>query len=127
MGCLKSKQVLSQEDVEFLKSHTGYEEWVIKEWYKGFKQDCPNGTLTPSQFVEMYKKHRRIYGNAEQFCDFVFRTFDTDKEGFIGFKEFLQAIAVAPTGPTPEENYYHVYSEKKKISSNVQYLDYDYK
>ena len=47
MGCIKSKPGLSQEDLEFLKSHTRYDENTIKEWYKGFKQDCPNGRLTP--------------------------------------------------------------------------------
>ena len=41
-------------------------------------------------------------GNAEQFCDHVFRTFDTDKNGFIDFKEFLLAIDVTSAG-TPEE------------------------
>ena len=101
MGCLKSKQVLSQEDIQFLESHTRYDERAIKEWYKGFKQDCPNGRLTPSQFVDMYKLSFPT-GNAEQFCDNVFRTFDTDKKGFIDFKDFLLAIDVTAAG-TPEE------------------------
>ena len=41
-------------------------------------------------------------GNAEQFCDHVFRTFDTDKNGYIDFREFLLAIDVTSAG-TPEE------------------------
>ena len=88
MGCIKSKQGLSQEDLEFLRAHTRYDENTIKEWYKGFKQDCPNGRLTPVKFVDMYKMFFPS-GNAEQFCDHVFRTFDTDKNGYIDFKEFL--------------------------------------
>ena len=91
MGCIKSKQGLTQEDLEFLKAHTRYDENTIKEWYKGFKQDCPNGRLTPVKFVDMYKMFFPS-GNAEQFCDHVFRTFDTDKNGYIDFKEFLLAI-----------------------------------
>ena len=101
MGCIKSKQGLSQEDLEFLKTHTRYDENTIKEWYKGFKQDCPNGRLTPPKFVDMYKLFFPS-GNAEQFCDHVFRTFDTDKNGFIDFREFLLAIDVTSAG-TPEE------------------------
>ena len=101
MGCIKSKPGLSQEDLEFLKSHTRYDENTIKEWYKGFKQDCPNGRLTPPKFVDMYKLFFPS-GNAEQFCDHVFRTFDTDKDGNIDFKEFLLAIDVTSTG-SPEE------------------------
>lgn len=37
MGCLGSKDRLSKEDMEFLKTHTRYDEVTIKEWYKGFK------------------------------------------------------------------------------------------
>lgn len=97
MGCVKSKQGLSKEDLEFLRTHTRYDENTIKEWYKGFKQDCPNGKLTPVKFVDMYKMFWPS-GNAEQFCDHVFRTFDTDKNGFIDFKEFLLAIDVTSAG-----------------------------
>ena len=102
MGASKSKQGLSQEDLEFLKAHTRYDENTIKEWYKGFKQDCPNGHLTPKKFVDMYKMFFPS-GNAEQFCDHVFRTFDTDKNGYIDFKEFLLAIDVTSAGTAEEK------------------------
>jgi Ca2+-binding EF-hand superfamily protein len=49
------------------------------------QQDCPNGRLTPAKFVDMYKMFFPN-GNAEEFCDHVFRTFDMDKNGFIDFK-----------------------------------------
>lgn len=42
MGCLGSKDRLTKEDMEFLKSHTRYDEVTIKEWYKGFKVSSPN-------------------------------------------------------------------------------------
>ena len=48
------------------------------------QQDCPNGRLTPAKFVDMYKMFFPN-GNAEEFCDHVFRTFDMDKNGFIDF------------------------------------------
>ncbi|CAB0004175.1 unnamed protein product [Nesidiocoris tenuis] len=85
MGCFGSKDKLSKEDMDFLKTHTRYDEATIKEWYKGFKQDCPNGRLTPAKFVDMYKMFFPS-GNAEEFCDHVFRTFDMDKNGYIDFK-----------------------------------------
>lgn len=37
MGCFGSKDKLSKEDMDFLKTHTRYDETTIKEWYKGFK------------------------------------------------------------------------------------------
>ncbi|CAG0879626.1 unnamed protein product [Darwinula stevensoni] len=102
MGCFGSKAKLSKEDVEFLKAHTRYDEATIKEWYKGFQQDCPNGKLTPAKFVDMYKMFFPS-GNAEEFCDHVFRTFDTDKNGYIDFKEFLLAIDVTSAGSPREK------------------------
>lgn len=49
------------------------------------QQDCPNGRLTPAKFVDMYKMFFPS-GNAVEFCDHVFRTFDMDKNGYIDFK-----------------------------------------
>jgi len=97
MGCFGSKSKLSKEDLEFLKTHTKYDEQTIKGWYKGFRQDCPSGKLTPSKFMDMYKMFF-TEGNAQEFCDLVFRTFDRDKNGYIDFKEFLLAIDVTSSG-----------------------------
>ena len=120
MGCIKSKQGLTQEDLEFLKAHTRYDENTIKEWYKGFKQDCPNGRLTPVKFVDMYKMFFPS-GNAEQFCDHVFRTFDTDKNGYIDFKEFLLAIDVTSAG-TAEEKLKWAFRQDDDDITLVNYL-----
>lgn len=53
--------------------------------FEHLQQDCPNGRLTPAKFVDMYKMFFPS-GNAEEFCDHVFRTFDMDKNGYIDFK-----------------------------------------
>ena len=72
-----------------------------QEWHQGFLEDCPDGELTKTQFVEMYTK---IFpgGNAEKFSENVFRTFDTDRSGTIDFREFMLALHVTSAG-TPEE------------------------
>jgi len=97
----RSTAVLTQDDIEFLKKNTRYDEAEIKEWYKGFKQDCPDGHLTREAFMKIYSKCF-TGGSAQDFCDHVFRTFDSDKNGFIDFKEFLLAIDVTSSG-TPEQ------------------------
>ena len=101
MGAKSSKDRLCKEDLDFLKSYTHYDEETIQEWYKGFKQDCPEGRLDPTSFKKIYSKCLPS-GNAGEFCDHVFRTFDMDKNGFIDFKEFLLAIDVTSSG-SPEE------------------------
>ena len=106
MGCITSKHDLGSEDLKFLKYHTRYDDNTIKEMYERFTEDCPNGRLTPEQFIEL--------GCEEQYCDHVFRTFDTDKNGFIDFKEFLLAVYVTSDG-----------TAKQKLESAFRMYDVD--
>ena len=101
MGANASHERLSKEDLEFLARNTHYEEDTISEWYRGFTKDCPDGKLTPSDFIKIYTQWFPM-GRTSRFCDHVFRTFDTDRNGFIDFKEFLFAIDVTSSG-TPEQ------------------------
>eukprot|EP00092_Neocalanus_flemingeri_P074053 GFUD01091516.1.p1 GENE.GFUD01091516.1~~GFUD01091516.1.p1 ORF type:complete len:195 (-),score=45.88 GFUD01091516.1:131-715(-) len=101
MGAHSSKEGLSQEDMAFLERNTRYDKATICDFYKGFMADCPEGKLSPTTFCQIYSKCFPT-GNAKEFCDHVFRTFDTDKNGEIDFKEFLLSIDVTSSG-TPEE------------------------
>ena len=75
MGCIKSKQKISQEDLDFLKANTCYNENSIRAWYSTFIQDCPDGKMTQDKFEAMYGL---IFGgNAENFSQRFFKTFDT--------------------------------------------------
>ena len=102
MGGTKSKNGLTQEDLKFLCAHTKYDKTTIKAQYKVFKKHCPDGRLNQDKFVELYKMFFPN-GNAEQFCNHAFRTFDTDKNGFIDFKEYLLAINVTNAGTIEEK------------------------
>lgn len=66
---------LKEEDIEFLTQNTRYTAPEIRTWYKAFQTDCPDGKLTKSKFVEIYKMFF-TEGNPEQYCENVFRTFD---------------------------------------------------
>jgi len=92
---------LPKEDLEFLTSHTNFTEQQIKQWYKGFKKDCPDGELDRSKFLDIYQAMFPD-GKAGAFYEHVFRTFDEDGSGKIDFKEFLQAISITQAGK-PEE------------------------
>ena len=88
--------------MEFLKSYTRYDEDTIKEFHKSFIKEFPTGQLTRDKFIDLYKMF--IWrGNAEQYCEHVFRTFDTDQNGFIDFGEFLVAMYVTSAGSAEEK------------------------
>ena len=105
MGCIVSSynfKYLSSKNLEFLKANTGYDESTIKQSHKIFIKECPNGRLTPDKFIDLYKQFV-LRGNAEQYCEHVFRTFDTDQNGCIDFEEFLLAMYVTSAGSAEEK------------------------
>lgn len=67
------------------------------------QSDCPNGKLTPAKFVDMYKMFFPS-GNAEEFCDHVFRTFDMDKNGYIDFKVSVLFMFNDTNGKSKDSN-----------------------
>ena len=101
-SCIECNQDLESEDLEVLKSHTRYDDDTIKEMYQRFTEDCPNGRLTHEKFIDLCKTFFCM-GYAEQYCNHVFRIFDTDKNGFIDFKEFLLAVYVTSDGTAKEK------------------------
>lgn len=92
---------LSGDDIEYLRKNTRYDEKEIKEWYKGFKADCPDGILDKTQVLDMYSMILPA-GNANVFVDQIFRIFDKDGNGSIDFKEFMMATDMTASG-SPEE------------------------
>lgn len=101
MDCFKKTPVLPHDDLVFLKQHTRYDENQINEWHKCFMKDFPKGKLTPIKFVDAFKL-MFPKGNANDFCDHVFRTFDLDGKDYIDFKEFIMAMDSLKKG-SPED------------------------
>ena len=126
MGCIKSKLnrqsvKLTHEDMDFLKLHTNYTEDSIKEWFKGFKQDCPNGQLTLANFVHMYMMFFPTHENAGNFLSHVFRSFDTDDSGYLDFKEFLVAVDVISGEDTSQKLQLAFRYATRHVCSNKKY------
>ncbi|KAG5888631.1 hypothetical protein JTB14_022647 [Gonioctena quinquepunctata] len=70
MGCFGSKDKLSKEDMDFLKSHTRYDESTIKEWYKGFKssikrKDNKYKLLVGLKSIVVHDACRKRYNNEK--------------------------------------------------------------
>eukprot|EP00090_Calanus_glacialis_P035417 TRINITY_DN60467_c0_g1_i1.p1 TRINITY_DN60467_c0_g1~~TRINITY_DN60467_c0_g1_i1.p1 ORF type:complete len:183 (-),score=53.62 TRINITY_DN60467_c0_g1_i1:115-663(-) len=101
MGNSGGKDKISKEDMQFLQDKTQLDKDSIQEWYEGFLRDCPSGELSQTKFIAMYSK---IFpsGNADNFSQNIFRTFDTNNSGTIDFREFMLALHVTSKG-SPEE------------------------
>ncbi|CAG5133496.1 unnamed protein product [Candidula unifasciata] len=98
----KGMSHLSKEDLKFLQQNTKFSKDEIKQWYKGFMRDCPNGNLSKDKFKEVYSQFFPG-GDPEAFCEHVFRSFDKDKSGSIEFKEFLLAINITSNKGNPKD------------------------
>ena len=100
MGHKESKVAgvdLDDETIDRLTKNTNYTPEQIRQWHEAFLRDCPNGKLSPRQFTEVYKKFYPQH-EAEKYSSQVFRTFDTDNNGYIDFVEFLVAVNVNANG-----------------------------
>merc|ERR1711963_126383 len=89
MGNKQSRDRLSKEDIDFLTYHTKYTEDTIQEWYKGFKQDCPDGHLTKESLLAIDVTSS---GSPEQKLNWAFRMYDVDENGMIDLNEMTRLV-----------------------------------
>ncbi|KAL9712606.1 Calcium-binding protein NCS-1 [Leucoagaricus gongylophorus] len=98
----KSQSKLSAEQLADLQQNTYFDKKELQHWYKGFRKDCPSGTLDRTEFSRIYKQFFP-FGDPAEFADYVFDVFDENKNGTIDFKEFISALSVTSRGPLDEK------------------------
>ena len=76
--------------------------FICREWYRGFKHDCPNGQLTKQTIIDICNQILPG-GNSSTFVDQIFRIFDKDNSGTIDFKEFMLATDMTSAGTAEEK------------------------
>lgn len=98
MGNTKSS-ALSKELLEDLKSNTKYTEAELCTWYQSFLKECPGGKISKEQFEGIYAS---FFPNADptEYARHVFRSFDTNADGTLDFKEYIVALHLTSGGKT---------------------------
>ncbi|KAL4658688.1 visinin-like [Arapaima gigas] len=90
MGNAKSGAV-SKEILEELKLNTKFTEDELCQWYENFQKQCPTGRISLEEFEKIYE---RFFPNsdAKTYAQHVFRSFDTNDDGTLDFKEYIIAL-----------------------------------
>ncbi|KAL3848392.1 hypothetical protein ACJMK2_019251 [Sinanodonta woodiana] len=85
------------QTIEELRSHVEVDFTTneIQEWYEDFKSRLEPGQkeLTTKQFKQVYDS--LFQGDATEFAEHVFRSFDTNRNGTVDFKEFIIGLCIS--------------------------------
>ena len=107
---------LSEDDVNFLTENTNFTEPEIREWWREFLMDCPEGVLTRTKLQEMLITILPA-DNCNIITDLIFNTFDRDGDGWIDFKEFIIATDLTASS-SPEDKLRWVFKLYDKDGSD---------
>lgn len=98
MGNSKSS-AMSKEILKDLKLTTNFSETELCQWYENFQKQCPTGRIAPHEFEKIYKRFFPD-SDATTYAKHVFRSFDTNDDGTLDFKEYIIALHMTSGGKT---------------------------
>lgn len=81
MGKKQSK--MDPHQLIHLLNRTNFEEKELEKWFQKFIKEYPDGFISKPQFESMYQSFFQK-GDAREFADHIFRTFDDNADGRIG-------------------------------------------
>ncbi|XP_048881764.1 recoverin 2 [Brienomyrus brachyistius] len=96
MGNTKSS-AMSKEILEDLKLNTKFTETELCQWYDNFQKQCPSGRISPREFEKIYERFFPD-SDAKTYAKHVFRSFDTNDDGTLDFKEYIIALHLTSSG-----------------------------
>uniref|UniRef100_A0A6I8PFA5 Recoverin n=1 Tax=Ornithorhynchus anatinus TaxID=9258 RepID=A0A6I8PFA5_ORNAN len=88
---------LSREILEELRVSTKFDEEELCSWYRAFVSECPSGRISRRDFESIYG---RFFPDADPsaYAQHVFRSFDTNSDGSLDFKEYVVALHMTTAG-----------------------------
>ncbi|KAJ8363751.1 hypothetical protein SKAU_G00125820 [Synaphobranchus kaupii] len=93
---------LSQDLLDDLKLNTKYSEEELCAWYHTFLKECPSGRISKEQFESIYAS---FFPDADPkaYAQHVFRSFDSNSDGTLDFKEYIVALHLTSSGNTVQK------------------------
>ena len=101
MGNVKSSPVLSDKDVAVVCNTTGMERDLVLKAFSAFIEEHPKGRIEPKDFSKMMTK-KMDKKAASKIEKHVFRIFNSKKDGYIDFIEFMLIFYTMANGK-PED------------------------
>lgn len=96
------KTSLTEEEIQHLTTYTKLTREEVEEHFVNFLENHPNGKISKSKFRELSQSAFPTV-DSTKLCDHIFKVYDTNNDGTIGFDEFLTFLYLSSSG-TPEEN-----------------------
>jgi len=94
-----SGSTLKKEDLDLLHKNTHFEQRELKQMWKQFRKETPQGVINKTEFKDVMKQ----MGVVDAFLqELIFNVFDDNKDGSINFQEFVCALSVMTRG-SPDE------------------------
>eukprot|EP00058_Branchiostoma_floridae_P023924 XP_002609414.1 hypothetical protein BRAFLDRAFT_86516 [Branchiostoma floridae] len=83
---------------------TYFNENEVREWYKRFMKDCPDGLLSEHHFLHFFTDTFKMSEQEDKntLARQIFRTFDKDGSGSVDFREFIIGLSTLLRGTTVE-------------------------
>lgn len=98
----KAVSTLTNDDISHLKQKTYFDKREIKQWYKGFIRDCPQGYLTKQEFITIYSQFFP-FGDSTEFASYIFKSFDSNEDNVVDFNEFIMGLSITSRGTVEEK------------------------
>ncbi|ORX95641.1 EF-hand [Basidiobolus meristosporus CBS 931.73] len=99
MGQKSSK--LSASQLAGLASTTYFNKRELQRWHKDFLKSYPSGGLDEDSFKQIYKQYFP-FGDPTLFAEYIFKVYDTNRNGIIDFEEYIYALSITSRGKTDE-------------------------